>query len=59
MDVIKVEPESDSETLCEDELADMRDSVLSPAFALAEVKCEITVSTFHHFYISYCHLQLK
>jgi hypothetical protein len=46
MDVIKVEPESDSEVLDEGELTDMREPVLSPPFALAEVKCEITVS-FH------------
>jgi hypothetical protein len=46
MDVIKVEPESDSEMLSEDQLTGMREPVLSPPFALAEVKCEIIVS-FH------------
>jgi hypothetical protein len=44
MEVCKVERESDSETHSEDHLSDMKEEILPPPFALAEVKCEIMVS---------------
>lgn len=53
MDVIKVEPESDGQTLTEDQVTDMREPTLSPPFALAQVKCEITVS-FHVIIFQFC-----